>query len=85
MRGSGGERKTAVIVHYRSSKSTALDVCMKLILRSPDQMAEIVPDRKKWNRQELSCDLKGFGIHLTATIEKEHIHDITKEINRRVG
>jgi len=33
--------------------------------------------------RELSCVLKGFGIHLTATVEEERIHGVTEETNQR--
>ena len=32
---------------------------------------------------ELSRVLKGFGVHLTATVEEECIHGVTEETNRR--
>ena len=46
-------------------------------------MAEIAPDGGSGIDRGLSRILKGFGVCLTTTVEKEHIPDVTEEMNRR--
>ena len=52
-------------------------------LEGPNRMAEIAPDGGSIIDRELSRVLKGFGICLTAMVEKERIHDVTEETNQR--
>ena len=44
-------------------------------------MAEIALDRQKRNRQGIKPRFKGIWNPLTATVEKERIHDIIEETN----
>ena len=52
-------------------------------LGDPDLTAEIAPDGGSRIDEGIRRVLKGFGIHLTATVEERLIHDITEETNRR--
>jgi len=45
-------------------------------------MIENAPNGGSGIDKELSCVLKGFEIHLTATVEERLIHDITKETSQ---
>jgi len=56
---------------------------MALDLGDSDWMVEIAPNGGRRTDRELSHVLKGFGICLTAAVEKERIHDVTEEMNRR--
>ena len=46
-------------------------------------MAEIAPDKKKQNQQGIKPRFRGIWNSLTAIVEKDRIHDITEEMNRR--
>ena len=52
-------------------------------LEGLDRTAEIMPDGGSGIDKELSRILKGFGIHLTTTVEEECIHGVIEETNRR--
>jgi len=52
-------------------------------LEGPDWTAEIAPDGGSGIDEGIRRILEGFGICLTATVEEERIHDVTKETNQR--
>ena len=56
---------------------------MALDLEAPDRTTEIKPDGGSRIDEVIRHVLEGFGIWLTATVEEEHIHDVTEETNRR--
>lgn len=70
---SGGERKLPLIACYRSSKSTARDVCMASDLEAPDRTAKIASDGGSGIDEGKRRVLEGSGIRLTATVE-ERLH-----------
>lgn len=55
---------------------------MALDLKGPDWTVEIALDGGSGINEGLSHDLEGIEVHLTATIEKDFIHDETEESNR---
>lgn len=79
----GGEIKPPLIACYRSSKSTARNVCMASDLEAPDRTTKITPNGGSRIDEGICRVLEGFGIRLNATVEEEPIHDVTEETNRR--
>jgi len=55
---------------------------MALDLGDSDRTAEIMPDGGREIYEGICHILEGFGIRLTTTVEEEHIHDISKEMNQ---
>lgn len=57
------------------------NVCMASNLEDLDRTTEIAPDGGSGINEGIRRDLKGFGNHLTTTVEERLIHDITEETN----
>ena len=58
-------------------------MCMVSYLEAPDQMTETILDGGSGIDEGICLILGGFGIRSTTTVEKERIHDVTEETNRR--
>jgi len=54
---------------------------MALDLKASDLTAEIAPDGVSRLDEGMSHDLEGFEVRLTAMVEEDFIHDVTKELN----